>query len=295
MSAKTANLEKTTDPRSTASLQQIELSARLGSGEFEFLIWSMTYTSCMLSCVYLMSLQPYRQFVLLNQDIQCETSVASIWGWHTVEFLLLKTLRAVCPYSAEVRFGNTLSRKSQQVWLSWIPYTCRVCTHMVQGRCRGRVIDTTFFNCFCNHCISPPDLMQLLLSPHWTKAALLHQLLLASRLHGMSAKFIGGLVLVQLTLFSSPHLSGAAGWWPQRGCRQGPAARPIVSKRCVSNTNTGGRLWLRLALVWPGLVTCFKYLYNLKPQGTITKARPCEVFTNCCILPKSTFYSVPSR
>ena len=143
----------------------------------------------------------------------------SMWGWHTVEFVLLETLRVVCPYTSGVRFGYTLSRKSHQD-LEFHAHTCCIAHTWFKGDAGVE------------------------LSPHLFSIAAaigistrFDQLLLASGLHGMSAKFIGGL-FVHLTLFSSPNLIGAAGWWPQRGCRQGPAAQPIVSKWCVSNSNT---------------------------------------------------------
>ena len=79
------------------------------------------------------------------------------------------------------------------------------CTHVVQGWCRGESSSQLFS-------IAAAIIVYLL--QIWS----IVYVLLASGLHGMNAKFIGGL-FVHLTLLSSPNLIGAAGWWPQRGCR----------------------------------------------------------------------------
>ena len=109
-----------------------------------------------------------------------------------LNFCCLRPLEQCAHIQQGSFWEHTLAERASRVGYFEFHAHAHTCTRMVQGRCRGRVIVTTFFNCCCNHCVSPPALIQLLLSPHWTKAALLHWLLLAAGLHGMSAKFNGG-------------------------------------------------------------------------------------------------------
>ena len=151
------------------------------------------------------------------------------------------------------------------------------CTHLVQKRCRGRVIATSFFNCCCNRYLHQIWSTVTGFRFAWHECQIHWRVIRPFNIVLKPKSYRGSWLMAAERLQAGA--SGAANCFKMVR---------VQLKHCVP-------------LVWPGsvrdtaLATCFRHIYNLKPQGVITKARRCELFTNCCIPPRLTFYSVPSR